>query len=157
MKKKVLFLCTHNACRSQMAEGFLNNRAGDRFEVVSAGSQPAEVHPLAVRVMEEIGIDISGQQAKSVMDFIDEGFDYVITLCDHARKVCPAFPGNYEKIHWDLEDPAKAEGTEEDKLAVFRQVRNRIGENIRKFIKSAAGLESGKHSSQESRKPGKSS
>ena len=135
MKKKVLFLCTHNACRSQMAEGFLNDRAGDRFEAVSAGSQPTEIHPLAIRVMKEIGIDISDQRSKSALDFLEEEFDYVITLCDNARRVCPAFPGEYEKIHWDLEDPAAGEDTEEEKLKIFREVRDRIDARIQDFIR----------------------
>ena len=92
MKKKVLFLCTHNSCRSQMAEGLLRDMAGDKFEVYSAGVEPTSVHPLAKKVLQEIGIDISGQQSKSVDEFLDKEFDYVITVCDNARQTCPFFP-----------------------------------------------------------------
>jgi arsenate reductase len=133
-KKKVLFLCTGNSARSQMAEGFLRHLAPDRFEVVSAGVNPTEVNPLSVKVMEEIGIDISKQRSKSVSEFMGQSFDYVIALCDSARQSCPIFPGKYVKIHWDLEDPAQAQGTEEEKIKVFRKVRDQIKEHIVKFL-----------------------
>lgn len=133
-KKRVLFLCTGNSARSQMAEGFLRHMAGDKFEVFSAGVNPTEVNPLAVKVMSEVGIDISEQRSKSVMEFISQKFDYVVTVCDNARQTCPVFPGKYEKIHWDLQNPAQAQGTEEEKLLIFRKVRNQIKGNILKFL-----------------------
>ena len=132
--KKVLFLCTGNSARSQMAEGFLKYMAGDRFEVYSAGVKPTAVNPLAIKVMAEIGIDISKHKSKSVMEFIDQSFDYVITVCGNAQKTCPVFPGEHEKIHWDLEDPAAAEGSEEEKLDIFRKIRNEIKKNTLNFL-----------------------
>src|SRR3989338_6148905 len=107
--KRVLFLCTGNSARSQMAEGFLRHMAGDRFEVFSAGVKPTAVNLLVIKVMAEIGIDISKHMSKSVMEFIDQNFDYVVTVCGNAQKTCPVFPGEHEKIHWDLEDPARSE------------------------------------------------
>ena len=133
--KKVLFLCTGNSARSQMAEGFLKYMAGDRFEVYSAGVKPTAVNPLAIKVMAEIGIDISKHKSKSVMEFIDQSFDYVITVCDNAQKTCPVFPGEHEKIHWDLEDPAAAEGSEEERAAIFRRIRDEIEQRIKDWIK----------------------
>jgi len=133
--KKVLFLCTGNSARSQMAEGFLKYMAGDRFEVYSAGVKPTAVNPLAIKVMAEIGIDISKHRSKSVMEFIDQSFDYVITVCDNAQKTCPVFPGEHEKIHWDLEDPAAAEGSEEERAAIFRRIRDEIEQRIKDWIK----------------------
>ncbi len=106
--KRVLFLCTGNSCRSQMTEEFLQNMAGDKFEVFSAGVRPTQVNPLAIKVMAEAGVDISRHRSKSAMEFIGENFDYVITVCDNAKQTCPAFPGKYKKVHWDLEDPAVA-------------------------------------------------
>ena len=117
-----------------MAEGFLKHMAGDRFEVYSAGVKPTAVNPLAIKAMAEIGIDISKHTSKSAMEFINKSFDYVITVCDNARKTCPVFPGEHEKIHWDLEDPAAAEGSEEEKLPIFRKVRDEIKRNILTFI-----------------------
>lgn len=136
MKKRVLFLCTGNSCRSQMAEGFLRSLAGDRFEAFSAGVKPTQVNPLAIKVMDEAGIDISTQKSKSAMDLISQSFDYVVTVCDNAKQTCPVFPGKYEKIHWNLEDPAEAQGTEEEKLAVFRKTREGIRKRVEEFIKS---------------------
>jgi arsenate reductase len=135
-KKRVLFLCTGNSCRSQMAEGFLRHMAGDRFEVYSAGVKPTQVNPLAIKVMLEVGVDISKHRSKSAMEFIGQKFDYVITVCDNAKQTCPIFPGKYEKIHWSLEDPAETTGTEEEKLAVFMKTRDKIKENIIAFLKS---------------------
>ena len=134
-KKRVLFLCTGNSCRSQMAEGFLRDMAGDRFEVFSAGIKPTQVNPLAIKVMAEAGIDISKHRSKSAMEFIGQKFDYVVTVCDNAKQTCPIFPGKYEKIHWDLEDPAEAQGSEEERLAFFRRIRDEIKNNIHVFIK----------------------
>jgi len=132
--KRVLFLCTGNSARSQMAEGLLRHIAPGRFNVVSAGVNPTEVNPLSVKVMEEIGIDISRQRSKSVDEFLGQLFDYVITLCESARQSCPIFTGKYIKIHWDLEDPAQAQGTEEEKIKVFRKTRNQIKKHILKFL-----------------------
>lgn len=132
--EKVLFLCTGNSCRSQMAEGFLRYFASDRFEAYSAGVDPASVNPLSVKVMNEIGIDISGHGSQPADEFLDEKFDYVITVCDNAKNTCPSFPGGHKKIHWDLEDPALAEGTEEERLIVFRHIRDKIKENVETFL-----------------------
>ena len=136
-KDKVLFLCTGNSARSQMTEGFLCHMAGDKFEVYSAGIKLTQVNLLAIRAMAEVGIDISGHKSKSAMEFIGQKFNYVITVCDNAKQTCPIFPGKYEKIHWSLEDPAEAAGTEEEKLKIFRKIRDKIKENIIAFLKSS--------------------
>lgn len=133
-KQKVLFLCTGNSARSQMAEGLLRNLTGDRFEVFSAGVEPAQVNPLAIKVMLEMGIDISNQRSKSVMEFLNERFDYVITVCDNANETCPVFPGKYKKIHWGLKDPAGAKGAEEEKLMIFRETRDNLKGKITDFL-----------------------
>ncbi len=133
-KKRVLFLCTGNSARSQMAEGFLRHLASDKFEVFSAGVMATKVNPLAIEVMEKAGIDIPKQRSKSVMEFLKQKFDYVITLCDSARQTCPAFPGQYESIHWSIEDPAQGQGRQEEKLLFFRKIRDEIKENIIQFI-----------------------
>jgi len=135
-QKKLLFLCTGNSCRSQMAEGFLRYMAGDKFEVFSAGVKPTQVNPLAIKVMAEVGVDISKHRSKSAMEFIGQKFDYVITVCDNAKQACPVFPGKYEKAHWDLEDPAIAQGTEEEKLEIFRKSRDKIRECVLGFLKT---------------------
>ena len=119
-----------------MAEGFLRHFAGERFEVFSAGVKPTQINPMAIKVMDETGIDISKQKAKSVKEFLGRQFDHVVTVCDNARQTCPIFPGKYEKVHWNLEDSAGATGTEEEKLAVFRKTRDKIKENIIAFLKS---------------------
>jgi arsenate reductase (thioredoxin) len=129
-KQKVLFLCTHNSARSQMAEAFLRHHAGDRFEVMSAGKEATRVRPLAIRAMDEIGIDISHQESKSLDRYLEEPFDYVITVCDEANEACPIFPGAKNKLHWSFEDPSQAEGSEDERLAVFRRVRDEIRERI---------------------------
>jgi arsenate reductase len=129
-KTKVLFLCTHNSARSQMAEGLLRHYAGDRLEVMSAGTEATHVRPLAVRAMDEIGIDISGQESKTLDRYVGEPFGYVITVCDEANEACPFFPGAAERLHWALPDPAAAEGTEEERLEVFRSVRDRLKDHI---------------------------
>jgi len=133
-KKRVLFLCTGNSCRSQMAEGFLRHIAGDRFEVFSAGIKSTQVNPLAIKVMAEVGIDISKHKSKSAMEFIGQQFDYVITVCDNAKQTCPVFPGHYEKLHWSLEDPAEAKGGEEERLVVFRRIRDEIKDSVLVFL-----------------------
>ena len=123
----VLVLCTGNSCRSQMAEGFLKAVAGDFFEAASAGSKPAGfVHPLAIQVMAEIGVDISEQRSKSVSAFLNRQVETVITVCGHAHEACPAFPGLVNRYHWPFDDPAKAEGSAAEKLQVFREVRDKM-------------------------------
>jgi arsenate reductase len=129
-RARVLFMCTHNSARSQMAEGILRDLAGDRFEVTSAGTQATHVRPLAIRAMDEIGIDISGQESKTLERYLGESFDYVITVCDDANEACPFFPGAKKRLHWSLEDPSRAEGSEEERLAIFRRVRDEIRERI---------------------------
>jgi arsenate reductase (thioredoxin) len=132
--KRVLFLCTGNSARSQMAEGLLRYLAGERFEVISAGVSPANIRPEAIQVMREIGIDISQQRSKSVDDFVGQPFDYVITVCDNANDRCPVFPGNATRIHWSFEDPAAIQGDETRKLEVFRRVRDEIRERMQLFV-----------------------
>ena len=133
---RVLFLCIHNSARSQMAEGMLRAWAGDRFEAFSAGIETAAVHPLAVQAMHEIGIDISQQLSKRSATFEGQVFDYAVTVCDDAREACPFFPGATQQVHWPFADPAAVPGSEPERLAAFRQVRDQIGEQIRGFIRS---------------------
>jgi arsenate reductase len=130
MKQRVLFLCTHNSARSQMAEGFLRHLAGDRFEVFSAGTEATRVRPLAIQVMAELGIDISGQHSKTLDRYVNEPFDEVITVCDTAAEVCPVFPGAVHRRHWSFADPSKATGSEAEQLAVYRRVRDEIRSRI---------------------------
>jgi arsenate reductase len=131
-KKRVLILCTGNSARSQMAEGLLRHDAGDRFEVFSAGTKPSQVRPEAITAMREIGIDISGHKSKSVDEFAGQSFDYVLTVCDNAKESCPVFPGKVAMIHKSFEDPAARQGSEDEKLATFRRVRD----EIRHFLKT---------------------
>jgi arsenate reductase len=131
LKERILILCTGNSARSQMAEGLFRQAAGDRFEVFSAGTRPTALRPEAVAVMREIGIDISGQRSKSVDEFLGQQFRYVITVCDNAKESCPVFPGPTERIHWSFEDPAAVEGSEEERKAAFRRIRDQIAERIR--------------------------
>ena len=133
-KKRVLILCTGNSARSQMAEGLLRDMAGDKFDVESAGVAPSSVRPEAITAMADLGIDISSHRSKSVDEFIDQQFDYIITVCDNARESCPVFPGEAERIHWSFDDPASVEGTDADKLAAFRRVRDEIRERFEKFL-----------------------
>ena len=126
-KPLILILCTGNSCRSQMAEGFLRQAGGDLVEVASAGSKPAgQVHPLAVRVMAEIGIDLAGARSKPLGEFLSRRVATVITVCGHADEACPIFPGQVNRHHWPFEDPARACGTEEEIISVFRRVRDEI-------------------------------
>jgi arsenate reductase len=126
-KPTVLILCTGNSCRSHLAEGFLRAAAGDILDVQSAGSKPAGyVHPMAIQVMKEIGLDISGHRSKHMNDFLNQPVDTVITVCGNADQACPMFPGQLNRHHWPFVDPAHAQGTEEDILKVFRQVRDEI-------------------------------
>jgi arsenate reductase len=133
MKKRVLILCTGNSARSQMAEGLLRGDAGDRFEVFSAGTKPSRVRPEAIAVMRELGIDISGHRSKSVDEFSGQTFDYVITVCDNAKESCPVFPGAPERIHWSFEDPAAVEGTDAEREAAFRAIRDQIRARLKTF------------------------
>jgi arsenate reductase len=121
-----------------MAEGLLRYFGNGKFEVYSAGTNPSFVHPLAIEAMSEIGIDISWHRSKSVMEFIGESFDYVITVCDKAKESCPTFPGDVKRIHWSFEDPAEAIGTKEERMRVFRKVRDQIKEHILSFINEVA-------------------
>lgn len=126
-KPTVLILCTGNSCRSQIAEGILRAAAGDLLNVVSAGSKPTgQVHPLAVKVMQEIQIDLSSHTSKHVREFMSQPVETVITVCGHADQACPIFPGQVNRHHWAFDDPAHAQGTEDEKLAEFRHVRNEI-------------------------------
>jgi len=134
LKPKVLFLCTGNSCRSQMAEGLLRHLAGDRFDVVSAGTEPTTVNPLAIAAMHEIGIDIAAQRSKSVREFLGEHFTYVVTVCDSANERCPIFPGVVKRLHWPLDDPATATGSDVERMPVFRRVRDELQRYIRDFI-----------------------
>jgi arsenate reductase len=127
MKPTVLILCTGNSCRSHLAEGFLRAAAGDCLNVVSAGSKPAGyVHPLAIRVMKEIGIDISAHHSKHMNEFLNQPMETVVTVCGNADQACPVYPGQLNRHHWGFDDPAHATGTEEEKLKVFRRVRDEI-------------------------------
>jgi len=132
--KRVLFVCTHNSARSQMAEALLRHHGGDRFEAFSAGTEPRSLHPFAVRVMAEIGVDISEQLSKSVDQFVDEPFDFVITVCDQAGEACPLFPGAIEQLHWSFSDPSAVEGSEEERLEAFHRVRDEIAARVRDFV-----------------------
>jgi len=125
-KKKILFLCTHNAARSQMAEGFVNALCGDRYVAFSAGVEPTEVHPCTVTVMAEAGIDISTHRAKSLEVFDDTSFDYVVTLCANAREACPIFPGGATYLHQPFEDPFVVAGPSKEQCTLFRHVRDKI-------------------------------
>jgi arsenate reductase (thioredoxin) len=132
-KQSVLILCTGNSARSQMAEGLLRHDAGDRFDVESAGTKPSRVRPEAIAVMKEIGIDMAGHRSKSVDEFRDRSFDYVLTVCDNAKETCPIFPGHANRLHHSFEDPAAVEGSEEERQAAFRRARDRIREYLRSF------------------------
>ena len=126
-KPKVLILCTGNSCRSHLAEGFLRAAAGDILDVQSAGSKPAGyVHPLAIKVMQEVGIDISQHTSKHLSEFLDQKIETVITVCGNADQACPIFPGQVNRYHWGFIDPAHAQGTDEEKLKVFREVRDEV-------------------------------
>jgi arsenate reductase len=138
-KSRVLFLCTHNSARSQMAEGLLRHLASDRFEAMSAGTEATRVRPLAIRAMDEIGIDISEQESKTLDRYLGEPFDYVITVCDDANEACPFFPGAQSRLHWSFEDPSKAEGSEEERLEAFRRVRDGIKDRVQAELVNAGG------------------
>ena len=134
--RKFSFYSTGNSCRSQIAEGFLRSIAGNRFDVHSAGVKPSHLNPMAIRVMTEVGIDISGQTSNDVKAYLDEDIDKVITVCNHAKDVCPIFPGAPTQLHWGFFDPATATGTEEEKLTVFRRVRDEIQMMIQEWLEA---------------------
>lgn len=132
---RVLFLCTHNSSRSQMAEGLLRARGGAAFEVFSAGTEPRSVHPLAIKAMRELGIDISGHTANGIETFANEPpMDLVITVCHEAQEVCPVFPRARKQVHWGFPDPSRVTGTEEERLAAFRHIRDLIAVKINQFL-----------------------
>jgi arsenate reductase len=130
-KSRVLFLCTGNSARSQIAEALLRHFFGDRFEALSAGVAPRGLHPLAIEVMREWGIDISAQRSKDVSEFLDQPVDIVVTLCSSARESCPVFPARVRTLHWDLDDPAAVEGTPAERRAAFRRTRDELTGRIR--------------------------
>ncbi len=139
-KQRVLFLCTGNSFRSQMAEGLLRHLGGEGFEVFSAGMAPKPVHPMAVRAMQEVEVDISRQASKSLDAFAGRHFDTIITVCDRAREGCPIFHGDPEQIHWSFADPAEAAGPEEARMKVFRRVRDEIRHRIQLFLALKPGM-----------------
>lgn len=131
---RVLVVCTGNSARSILAETLLRHVGGSDFEVHSAGTEPKGIHPLTLRVLADAGIDASGLRSKSVTEYLGQSFDYVITVCDQARQVCPVFPGDGERLHWGYEDPAAVEGSEEERLRAFRRVFTQMSERIRTFV-----------------------
>jgi len=138
-KTRVLFLCTGNSARSQMAEALLRHHAGDRFEVYSAGLEPKGIHPYTEQVMQEIGVQLTGQYSKNVGEYLGKTqFGYVITVCSNAEEKCPTFPGPIQRFHWAFDDPAAFEGTDEDKLRKFREVRDQIDERICEWLAELA-------------------
>ena len=142
MKRKVLFVCIHNSARSQMAEAFLNHICGDQFEAHSAGIEPGKLNPIVVKAMQEIGIDISGNQAKAVFDYFKSGkiFSYVITVCDEASaERCPIFPGVTQRLHWSFPDPSSFQGTHAEKLAGTRTVRDTIKAKVEAWCEEVCG------------------
>ena len=134
LKKKVLFICTGNACRSQIAHGLLNELANSDFEVFSAGSHPSKVHPISIAVMEEIGLDISKHTSDHIDDYLNKDIDIVITVCDNANNVCPLFPENTKRIHWSIDDPFRNWNFDLNQLTTFRETREEIKSRLLKFI-----------------------
>jgi len=131
---RVLFVCTHNSARSIMAEALLRDRGGDAYEACSAGTEVAEVRPLTLRVLEEAGLPTEGLRSKSVTEFAGKTFEFVVTVCDSARRDCPTFPGEGERLHWSHDDPSAVEGSEEERLEAFRRVFTAIGQRIDLFV-----------------------
>ena len=136
MKRRVLFLCTGNSARSQMAEGLLSHLAGDRYDVYSAGTHPIGLNPMAVEAMRELQIDISAQRSKGMDEFLDQAFDYVITVCDRAKESCPRWPHAGRLVHWSFEDPATVMHSPEEQRKIFRRVRDQIKARLQEFIKN---------------------
>jgi arsenate reductase len=134
LKNGILFLCTRNSCRSQMAEGFAKKMLPKNMEIFSAGLEPKGVHPMAIKVMQEIGIDISHQKSKNISEIPIDEIDLVVTLCGDAAERCPIFPGKVERIHWEIEDPAKDQGSDKKIIIAFRKVRNNIRSNIINYL-----------------------
>ena len=133
-KERVLFLCTHNSARSQMAESWLRALAGGRYEAASAGTEATQVHPLAVRAMAEVGIDLSAHTSKTLERFLHDRWDWVVTVCDAANEACPVFPGAAQRLHWSFDDPSRATGSEEARLDVFRRIRDEIREKLLSWL-----------------------
>jgi arsenate reductase (thioredoxin) len=131
---RILFLCTGNSCRSQIAEALARTLSKDRVQAVSAGTRPQPLHPLAVQVMAEAGVDISGQTSKSVEQFVGQQLDFVITVCDRAKEACPSWPRVREQLHWSIDDPAAATGTDEERMRVFRRVRDELRQRMALFL-----------------------
>ena len=135
-KEKIIFICTANACRSQIAEGVMRKLAGDIFDVFSAGSHPSLVHPMSIKVMKEIGIDITSHTSDPISKFLSKNINIVVTVCDNADKVCPVFPGKVERIHWSIKDPFKGWNSHPDDLVNFRKTREDLTARIKNLIKS---------------------
>ena len=135
-KKNIIFICTGNACRSQIAHGLLESMAGDKFEVFSAGSYPSQVHPMSIKVMEEIGIDISNHKSNLVNDYLTTGIEIAITVCDNANLTCPIFPGKVKRLHWSINDPFKGLDFDDNEIQSFRETREEIKERIIRFLKN---------------------
>ena len=135
-KKNIIFICTGNACRSQIAHGLLQNLAKNKFNVFSAGSHPSRVHLMSTKVMEEIGIDISHHKSDHIDEYLDKGIDIVITVCDNANKLCPIFPGNVERLHWSIDDPFRGWDYNENQMEAFRVTREEIKARILDFLQS---------------------
>jgi arsenate reductase len=133
-KRRVIFICTHNSARSQMAEAMLREFGGEAFEAFSAGTEAAGIRPETIQVMNEIGLDISGQRSKTIDEFRGQSFEWFITVCDQAQQNCPVLPGVEEVAHWSIEDPSVTDGTPEERLAAFRQARDLIRNRLRLFI-----------------------
>ena len=134
MKKKIIFICTGNSCRSQMAEGLMRDAIGENFDVLSAGSNPSKVHPAAIKVMKEWGIDIQNQKSKSVNNYLEENIEIIVTVCQKANQVCPSFPNGRTKIHWDIKDPFHSWNSDERDLAPYRITRNEIKKKINNLL-----------------------
>ena len=135
-KKKIIFICTGNACRSQIAHGLLENMARDKFEVFSAGSHPSRVHTMSIKIMEEIGIDISHHTSDLIDHYLKTGIEIVITVCDNANEICPIFPGDVERLHWSIDDPFKGWNFDEGQIQSFRDTREEIKQRIIKFLQN---------------------
>ena len=133
-KVRVLFLCTHNSARSQMAEGILRHLSGDQIEAFSAGNQPTSLHPLAIQTMAKMGIDIGQQRSKHLDEYLDQSFDYIVTVCDRVREACPTFPGDPEQVHWSFIDPAEVSGSEKERSRAFDQVALQLTNRIRFLV-----------------------
>ena len=143
-KPRILFLCTGNSARSQMAEAFMRKYGGDKFEVFSAGLEPKEIHPLAIQVMKEIGVSLDGQYSKPLTLYMGKvHFSYLITVCDNAEKQCPIFPGMGTRLHWSFEDPAAFQGTQEEKLIKFRSIRDGIEVKVKEWLSEFNKLDAG--------------